>query len=122
VGPSDRCGFSADAIEAVSACRISADLFGRFSARRPHLLLQINDFAFAARELTLAQDQMLLLGRRTAEEKVAAFLIGWRDRVICAGGTVSRTLTRFDREKMLVIVSGAVRLLDASRAGALAAA
>jgi len=65
---------------------------------------------------------MLLLGRRTAEEKVAAFLIGWRDRVICAGGTVSRTLTRFDREKMLVIVSGAVRLLDASRAGALAAA
>jgi CRP/FNR family transcriptional regulator len=72
--------------------------------------------------LILAQDQMLLLGRRTAEEKVAAFLIGWRDRVIRAGGTVSRTLTRFDREKMLVIVSGGVRLLDASRAGALAAA
>lgn len=29
-GPSDRYGFSADAIEAVSACRVSADLFARF--------------------------------------------------------------------------------------------
>jgi CRP/FNR family transcriptional regulator, anaerobic regulatory protein len=142
-GPSDRYGFSADAIEAVSACRVSADMFARFSAHRPQLLLRINDFA--ARELTLAQDQMLLLGRRTAEEKVAAFLIGWRDRLIRIGGdpqtirlpmsrqdiadflgltieTVSRTLTRFEREKMLVIVSGGVRLLDASRAEALAAA
>lgn len=142
-GPSDHYGFSADAIEAVSACRVSADMFARFTAHRPHLLLRINDFA--ARELTLAQDQMLLLGRRTAEEKVAAFLIGWRDRLIRIGSdpqtirlpmsrqdiadflgltieTVSRTLTRFEREKMLVIVSGGVRLLDASRAEALAAA
>jgi CRP/FNR family transcriptional regulator len=142
-GPSDRYGFSADAIEAVSACRVSADLFARFSLTRPHLLLRINDFA--ARELTLAHDQMLLLGRRTAEEKVAAFLIGWRDRLIRIGGdrqtirlpmcrqdiadflgltieTVSRTLTRFDREKMLMIVSGGVRILDASRTEALAAA
>lgn len=142
-GPSDHYGFSADAIDAVSACRASADMFARFSAHRPHLLLRINDFA--ARELTLAQDQMLLLGRRTAEEKVAAFLIGWRDRLMRIGGdpqairlpmsrqdiadflgltieTVSRTLTRFEREKMLVIVSGGVRLLDTGRAEALAAA
>jgi CRP/FNR family transcriptional regulator, anaerobic regulatory protein len=38
-GPSDHYGFSADAIEAVSACRASADMFARFSAHRPHLLL-----------------------------------------------------------------------------------
>jgi CRP/FNR family transcriptional regulator len=36
--------------------------------------------------------------------------------------TVSRTLTRFDREKMLVIVTGGVRLLDSTRAEAMAAA
>jgi CRP/FNR family transcriptional regulator len=30
--------------------------------------------------------------------------------------TVSRTLTRFEREKMLVIVAGGVRLLDVNRA------
>jgi CRP/FNR family transcriptional regulator len=36
--------------------------------------------------------------------------------------TVSRTLTRFQREKMLVIAAGGVRLLDSSRAEAMAAA
>jgi CRP/FNR family transcriptional regulator len=142
-GPSDHYGFSADAIESVSACRVPAELFVRFSLTRPHLLHRLNEFA--GRELALAQDQMLLLGRRTAEEKVAAFLIGWRDRLIPIGGdrqtirlpmsrqdiadflgltieTVSRTLTRFDREKILVIVSGGVRILDANRTEALAAA
>ena len=136
-GPSDRYSFSVDAIEAISACRVSRVGFERFSARSPHLLLRINEFA--ARELRLAQDQMLLLGRRTAEEKVASFLTGWRDRLARLGEdrqtirlpmsrqdiadflgltieTVSRTLTRFEREKMLVIVAGGVRLLDVNRA------
>jgi CRP/FNR family transcriptional regulator, anaerobic regulatory protein len=36
--------------------------------------------------------------------------------------TVSRTLTRFEREKMLIIVAGGVRLLDPGRAVAMAAA
>ena len=107
---------------------------GRYQAMRP-----------AARELMLAQEQMLLLGRRTAEEKVASFLVGWRERLAQIGDdrqtimlpmsrqdiadylgltieTVSRTLTRFEREKMLIIVAGGVRLLDASRAAAMAAA
>ena len=68
--PSDRYGFSADAIEAVSVCRFPVDAFMHFIEQRPHFLLRINEFA--ARELMLAQEQMLLLGRRTAEEKVAA--------------------------------------------------
>jgi CRP/FNR family transcriptional regulator len=93
----------------------------------------------------LAQEQMLLLGRRTAEEKVAAFLVGWWARLAHIGDerqtitlpmsrqdiavylgltieTVSLTLTRFEREKMLIIVSGGVRLLDSGRAEAMAAA
>ncbi len=76
---SDYYNFSADAIEAVSACRFPVDAFSQFTEHRPELLRRINESA--ARELMLAQDQMLLLGRRTAEEKVAAFLIGWRDRL-----------------------------------------
>jgi CRP/FNR family transcriptional regulator len=35
---------------------------------------------------------------------------------------VSRTLTRFEPEKMLIIVAGGVRLLDPTRAAAMAAA
>jgi hypothetical protein len=105
--------------------------------------MRINEFA--ARELNMAQEQMLLLGRRTAEEKVASFLVSWRERLAQIGDeqstislpmsrqdiadylgltieTVSRTLTRFEREKMLIIVTGGVRLLDADRAAAMAAA
>ena len=114
-----------------------------FIEQRPHFLIRINEFA--SRELMLAQEQMLLLGRRTAEEKVASFLVGWRERLAHIGDerqtialpmsrqdiadylgltieTVSRTLTRFEREKMLIIVAGGVRLLDATRAAAMAAA
>ena len=141
--PADRYSFSADAIDAVSVCRFPVDAFRHFIEQRPHFLLRINEFA--ARELMLAQEQMLLLGRRTAEEKVAAFLVGWRERLAHIGDqrqtiplpmsrqdiadylgltieTVSRTLTRFEREKMLVIVNGGIRLLDARRAEAMAAA
>ena len=141
--PSDCYSFSADAIDAVSVCRFPTDAFTQFIEHRPHFLLRINEFG--ARELMLAQEQMLLLGRRTAEEKVAAFLVGWRTRLAHIGDerqtislpmsrqdiadylgltieTVSRTLTRFEREKMLVIVTGGVRLLDSTRAEAMAAA
>jgi CRP/FNR family transcriptional regulator, anaerobic regulatory protein len=142
VAPSDRYNFSADAVDAVSVCGVSRDSFTQFIGQRPHFLMRINEFA--ARELMMAQEHMLLLGRRTAEEKVAAFLVGWRQRLARIGDerqiislpmsrqdiadylgltieTVSRTLTRFEREKMLVIVSSGVRLLDSSRAEALAA-
>ncbi|MDI1267319.1 MAG: helix-turn-helix domain-containing protein [bacterium] len=141
--PSDRYSFSADAIDQVSVCRFSREAFTQFIEQRPHFLLRINEFA--ARELMLAQEQMVLLGRRTAEEKIAAFLVGWRDRLAHIGDdrqtialpmsrqdiadflgltieTVSRTLTRFEREKMLIIVTGGVRLLDPVRAAAMAAA
>jgi CRP/FNR family transcriptional regulator, anaerobic regulatory protein len=141
--PSDRYSFSADAIDTVTVCRLSQEVFTHFIEQRPHFLIRINEFA--VRELMLAQEQMLLLGRRTAEEKVAAFLVGWRERLAHIGDerqaitlpmsrqdiadflgltieTVSRTLTRFEREKMLIIVAGGVRLLDASRAEAMAAA
>jgi CRP/FNR family transcriptional regulator len=143
IAPSERYTFSADAVGAMTACRLSRETFAHFIEQRPHFLLRINEFA--ARELMLAQEQMLLLGRRTAEEKVASFLVGWRERLARIGDirqtislpmsrqdiadylgltieTVSRTLTRFEREKMLIIVAGGVRLLDPNRAAAMAAA
>jgi CRP/FNR family transcriptional regulator len=36
---------------------------------------------FATRELDMAQDQLLLLGNGSAEERVAIFLVSWRNRL-----------------------------------------
>ena len=58
----DRYSFSADAVDFVSVCRLSREAFTHFIGQRPQFLLRINEFA--ARELMLAQEQMLLLGRR----------------------------------------------------------
>ena len=59
--PTDRYSFSADAIDSVTVCRLSREAFTHFIERRPHFLIRINEFA--ARELMMAQEQMLLLGR-----------------------------------------------------------
>jgi CRP/FNR family transcriptional regulator len=141
--PSDRYSFSADAIGSVSLCHLSREAFAHFIEPRPQFLIRINEFS--ARELMLAQEQMLLLGRRTAEEKVASFLVGWRQRLAHIRNgpqilalpmsrqdiadylgltieTVSRTLNRFERQKMLIIVSSGVRLLDPARVAAVAMA
>jgi CRP/FNR family transcriptional regulator len=81
---------------------------------------------------------MMLLGRRGAEEKVASFLLALRERYARIGltsvtlelpmgrqdiadhlgltiETVSRTLSHLDREKVVLIVPGGVRLLDLGR-------
>jgi CRP/FNR family transcriptional regulator, anaerobic regulatory protein len=140
---SGRHGFSADAIGPVAVCRFGRAAFGQFAADRPHLLRRINELTI--RELNQARDHMVLLGRRSAEEKVATFLIGWRDRLSQLSGpsatvplrmsrldiadylgltieTVSRTFTKLEREGVLDIMPGGVCLRDPSRAEALAAA
>jgi CRP/FNR family transcriptional regulator len=141
--PGERYSFSADAIGPVKVCRFAKSAFVGFVESRPRILRRINEFT--TRELGLAQDQMLLLGRRSAEEKVAAFLVGWRERTERHGlnsktlplpmsrqdiadflgltiETVSRTFTKLERSKMIVIVPGGIRLLDSKRVEAMAAA
>jgi CRP/FNR family transcriptional regulator len=140
---SARYSLSADAIGPVVICRLSRASFARFIEDKPHLLRRINEFA--VRELNQAQDHMVLLGRRSAEEKVATFLIGWRDRLAELSPpakavplpmsrqdiadylgltieTVSRTMTRLERDGVIEIMPGSVCLLDPARAEALAAA
>jgi len=138
-----RHSVSADAIGAVAICRFSRASFARFVADKPHLLCRINELA--VRALSQAQDHMVLLGRRSAEEKVATFLIGWRDRLTRHSDlaktvplpmsrqdiadylgltieTVSRTFTKLERDGVIEILPGSVCLLDPARAEALAAA
>jgi CRP/FNR family transcriptional regulator len=140
---SARHNFSADAIGPVVLCQFSKSAFARFSEDRPDLLRRINEMA--VRELSQAQDHMVLLGRRSAEEKVATFLVGWRDRLVRISGpsqrvplpmsrqdiadylgltieTVSRTFTKLERDGVIEISPGSISLLDPARAEALAAA
>jgi CRP/FNR family transcriptional regulator len=139
----DRYGFSADAVGQVVVCRFSRSSFARFVEQRPKVLLRLN--AVVASELGQAREQMVSLGRRSAAEKVASFLIGWRGRLARLAPaptsvplpmgrqdiadylgltveTVSRTLTRLERDGVLEIVSGGVRLLDPARVEAMSVA
>lgn len=134
--------FTAEAVGPVSACRFPRDAFARFLEEKPHLLKRLHQMA--THELTLAQDQMVLLGRRTAEERTAAFLLSMRDRWARISGahlhvplpmsrqdigdflgltveTVSRMMTRLAREKLVVIVPDGVRILDEARLEAICA-
>lgn len=89
--------YSAEASTAVEACRFPRSrldaLFGQFP-QLEHRLFQIaND------ELVLAQDQMLLLGRKSAGEKIASFLVRLAERQESRGGEpdhLALTMTRGD--------------------------
>jgi CRP/FNR family transcriptional regulator len=139
----ERYGFSADAVEPIVACRFSRRAYSAFVDARPHLLRRLHEFA--THELTLAQDQMMLLGRRTAEEKLVSFLLHMRDRWARLGRasatvplpmsrqdiadflgltieTVSRTFTKLAKDKAIAIVPDGVRLMNLERLETLAAA
>lgn len=129
---SDTFAFSAEAVEPVQLCRFS----------RPKLRALLDDFPamekrlleVAANELVAAQEQMLLLGRKTARERLASFLMmqgrqagvresrSWRIAVPMTRGdiadylgltieTVSRTLSRFRTEGLIDIPSHAALVI-----------
>ena len=130
---SDTYAFSAEAIELVQLCRFS----------RPKLREVLHDFPAleqrlletACNELVAAQEQMLLLGRKTARERVATFLVAQcqvappcgpselvplpmtRSEIADYLGltieTVSRTFSRFKAEKRIATPSNSqVVILD----------
>ncbi len=138
----DRFGVSAEAVDDVTVCRFPRKPFAAFLDEKPHLLRRLHEFA--GHELSLAQEQMVLLGRRSADERVAAFLVGLRARLARIGyrsvtlplpmsrqdmadflgltiETVSRTMTRLARERAILIVPDGVRITNAAHLEGLAA-
>ena len=71
--------YSAAAIGEVELHRFPRDQLVAHIGSSPKLMSLLVEFA--TRQLNLAQDQLVMLGTRSAEERVLFFLTTWRDRI-----------------------------------------
>ncbi len=143
--PGDFLGLANDETYAYSATAITKTWVCRFPRGKLETLLkrfpkmEQRLFAMASHELAVAQEQMLLLGRKTAREKIASFLLMLSGRAVRRGQTddpvsvpmtradigdflgltietVSRTFTQLRKSGMITLLPGGkVRLEDRSR-------
>lgn len=79
----DRYAYSAEAVTASTLCRFRRDRLEALLKEFPSLERRL--LGIASNELAAAQDQMLLLGRKTAEEKLGSFLHGLSRRAALRG-------------------------------------
>lgn len=70
--------YGAEALQPTRMCRFTRSRFAAFAEEHPHLEREI--YKLAAHELAAAQAQMLLLGRKSALERVASFLLDLAER------------------------------------------
>ncbi len=135
----DCYAYSAEAVTPVKACRFRKAELNRIMRDNPELEHRL--LSMANNELALAHERMLLLGRKSAAEKVASFLLSLPrhpDRIdeidlpMTRGDiadylgltleTVSRTLSGFVRQQIVRNASPRiVMILDMARLSALAA-
>lgn len=114
--------YTAEAVTPVAACRFKRQQFLTLLDECPELEKEI--LTRATTELAAAQEQMLLLGRKTARERVASFILAMSRRRKLAPGetlelpmgradigdylgltieTVSRTLTALRKERLIEV-------------------
>ena len=74
----DEHAFTVEAIGPAALCRFTRSQFDGFVEAHPHLERRL--YALAAHELAAARQQLVLLGRKTATERVASFLLMLADR------------------------------------------
>ncbi len=127
LAPEGACVFTADTVTEVSLVRYKRDAFDRLIDDVPGFARRL--LAVTSHELHAAQDQMVLLGRKSASEKVASFLLMLPARqdvidVPMTRGdiadylgltieTVSRTLTRLRQDGLIALpVPTRVQVLD----------
>jgi len=137
----DIYAYTAEAIEPLQLCRFPRQKLEDLLVELPKLERRL--LGEAAHELAVAQDQMLLLGRKTAKERVASFLVSLSRRAVkrrrpaspleipmsrtdmgdflgLTTETVSRTLTQL-RQSKLIAASGrsGIAILDSDGLSAL---
>ncbi len=71
-------GYTAEALEPVEYCRFPRERFDRFVDEHPELGREL--YLVTAHELAAAHEQLIVLGRKTARERLASFLIELFDR------------------------------------------
>ncbi|MEE8535027.1 MAG: cyclic nucleotide-binding domain-containing protein [Kiloniellales bacterium] len=75
--------YSAEAVTHVALCRFPRRKLERLLERYPKLEKRL--LSMASHELAAAQEQMLLLGRKTAKEKIVSFLLSLGERATRRG-------------------------------------
>lgn len=91
------CIYTAEAITRVTVVLYPRTKLDHLAARVPGLAQRL--LSLATRELITAQDQMLLLGRKTAVEKIASFLVAQAADAVARGGdggSIYLPMTRAD--------------------------
>jgi len=89
--------YSAEAVGPVTLCRMPRRRFEQLAERFPRLERRL--LQNASNELFAAQDQMLLLGRKSAREKLATFLLAMARRAAARGrrdDAISLAMSRAD--------------------------
>jgi CRP/FNR family transcriptional regulator len=127
----ERHSFSADAIGEVVLCRFSRVELAKFIQSNLNIMRLL--IGFATSELDMAQDHLQLVGNGSAEEKVAIFLVSWRNRLARLGAfsetvpllmprqdiadflgltleTISRTLAKLEHKNMIRLIPKGVFL------------
>lgn len=79
----DRYAYSAETVVSSSLCKFPRRQMDRLMDDFPKLQRRL--FSMVSNELAAAQDQMLLLGRKTAKEKIASFLLALSERAVRRG-------------------------------------
>lgn len=77
--------FTAEAVAPSTLCKFPRPRFDEFVAAHPELERRL--YAVAAHELAAARQQLVLLGRKTATERVASFLLMLEGRCTATSGS-----------------------------------
>jgi CRP/FNR family transcriptional regulator len=90
LGAFDVNEFSAEALEQLRVCRLTRSRFAALISRFPAMERWLINMA--ARALAAAREQMLLLGRKTARERLASFLLAQSRQAIAFGAPPERVI------------------------------
>lgn len=91
----DEHPFTAEAVCETQLCQFARPRFEHFLAEHPHMERRL--YSAAAHELSAARDQLVLLGRKTAAERLASFILQMARRTQQVPGTPPRVMLPMSR-------------------------